>query len=579
MDAASTPRMDSPPASYSTPPSPVQPPQRPLPVRTSSRTSIWLAVLLFAGVGVGAGGRWILDGPAPMPKEGGDSAHPAAQQPVLLTILTEPADATVMVDGVIAGQSPIRQWKLPAGVHGLRIEKDGFTPAIQPLDLTDSRQLHVVLTPVAYARLEIAATPAGAEVWVDGAFRGVSPMVVENLPPGFHDLLVQKPNFTSHQSRQMLRAGEVRRIADITLDNLQLLMLKANLEINPRSIGNNLDLAHFHYINNEMARAVKYYMRARELAALPMPPPLPDTPQDEVAFLPQLFQDEIRRVKTEEDHHLINFHEYYGTALDFDTFKRLYVQGMEAFKLWSEGIRSLAWVVEQAEKLQGENRLERRAELFSDLAHQRTDCGPAVAGWAAAELARGHVAEGADLYARAKVLLEKPEPPETDKPFVARAWYWLGVAWRGVSRTAGGKQQGDALANAGLAYEKAIAHAGDNKFLMAEALYQTALLARDRGDKTLHAALLRTAFEVIKSLADNSRANPDSLARCLALQHAIQYSLAYASLEENKPDVAVALLREVAANVAAESPLKEAARHAVELLDSGKTPTDPLPRP
>jgi hypothetical protein len=89
--------------------------------------------------------------------------------------------------------------------------------------------------------------------------------------------------------------------------------------------------------------------------------------------------------------------------------------------------------------------------------------------------------------------------------------------------------------------------------------------------------LLRTAYEGIKALADNSRANPDSLARCQALQLRVQYDLAYVDLDENKRDEAVALFRDLLTFVPEAGPYRVAIKHALEVLDSGRIPTDPLP--
>lgn len=524
---------------------------------------VWLLAALLLGLAVGVGARWLREVRDPT----------GGQEPqVTVNLAIEPADATVMVDGAIVGQGPQPTLELAEGLHSIRVEREGYLALVTPLRVeTPGGMVALKLTPIEFAQLEVSSTPLGAQVFVDGDFRGVTPLKINRLQPGIHDLLVTKPNYTTHQARYTLRAGETRPVTDIALENTMLLMLKANLEIGPRSIGNHLDLAHFYYVNNEMTQAVKHYIRARELASLPMPPPLPGTPPEDIAFQQQLFQDEIRRVKTEEDHHYVNFREYYGNGLDFDTFRREYGRGVEGFNRWASGIQDLNWVMEQGLAAMAADHPWRAAELFSDFALRNAESGVALGCETAALLAAGKVAEARDCYPLALTALDKEHPSPAEARWRSTAWRLLGAAWHGYGMKAVGELQKTSLTDAGACLEKAVS-VGEDRLDRARAELASSLLARDLRDAVKYTERLRAAYATIQGHADTMKGNPEVYAECAAVLWRVQYRVAFLELEAGDKAKATVLLRQIVQAADEKQTVVGFAKHALELLDSGKTP-------
>ena len=62
-----------------------------------------------------------------------------------------------------------------------------------------------------------ALDPTGAEVFVDGTRRGVTPLAVRDLPLGAHAVRISRTGFTAAEQRVTLDAGRPSRAIDVTL--------------------------------------------------------------------------------------------------------------------------------------------------------------------------------------------------------------------------------------------------------------------------------------------------------------------------------------------------------------------------
>ena len=110
-----------------------------------------------------------------------------------LAVTTNPAGASVVIDGQQRGQAPLTI-ELAAGDHVLQVGLDGASRTV-PFKVTPGAQLSQVIDlPKVAARtgqLLIRTEPSGAKVLVDGQRRGTSPVTVEGLLPGVHLVSVE----------------------------------------------------------------------------------------------------------------------------------------------------------------------------------------------------------------------------------------------------------------------------------------------------------------------------------------------------------------------------------------------------
>ena len=87
------------------------------------------------------------------------------------------------------------------------------TPAPASRPATPAR----AATPAVPGRLLVRSTPSGAEVFLNGERRGVSPMAVRDLALGAYTVRVVRPGFEPSQQRVVLEAGRPARALEVVL--------------------------------------------------------------------------------------------------------------------------------------------------------------------------------------------------------------------------------------------------------------------------------------------------------------------------------------------------------------------------
>jgi hypothetical protein len=100
-------------------------------------------------------------------------------KPGQLQVTSSEPDREIIIDGVaVAGTGP---WEVSFGEHIVRVEKDGFLPVEQSVNVDKVlTTLNVVLPKIVLnAKLHISTIPSPAEVYVDGEFIGNSPVTYE----------------------------------------------------------------------------------------------------------------------------------------------------------------------------------------------------------------------------------------------------------------------------------------------------------------------------------------------------------------------------------------------------------------
>ncbi len=66
--------------------------------------------------------------------------------------------------------------------------------------------------PPAVGTLDISSSPSGAKIYLDGSYRGRTPLQI-GVNPGTHDVKLQLPGYQSYQVRVQVRAGQTTRIS------------------------------------------------------------------------------------------------------------------------------------------------------------------------------------------------------------------------------------------------------------------------------------------------------------------------------------------------------------------------------
>lgn len=137
--------------------------------------------------------------------------------PGTLSITTEPAGATLIVDGKDAGVAP-KTLSVPPGVHTVAARSSGYTPVEKPVTVQGGATATVTLTlaRIEPPRIRVVSDPPGARVSVGGQLKGTtpldsSPLTVE-VPEGSYTVIASLEGYMSAQQTVRATAGEINTV-------------------------------------------------------------------------------------------------------------------------------------------------------------------------------------------------------------------------------------------------------------------------------------------------------------------------------------------------------------------------------
>lgn len=133
-----------------------------------------------------------------------------------LRVTTVPAGATVVCDGILREASPVTIDGLASGPHLVSVELAGYVPARKTVMLVGGEKAAVeVKLEQEMGLVLVHSNPDGAEVAVDGAHRGKTPLLITDLPRGVYRV---KALMSGYKDREVELRVEGRTPKQLMLD-------------------------------------------------------------------------------------------------------------------------------------------------------------------------------------------------------------------------------------------------------------------------------------------------------------------------------------------------------------------------
>lgn len=107
---------------------------------------------------------------------------------------TDPPGATVLVNGIERGKTPLALTHIPKGLAAITVKLAGYRDETRELRLTPGDRQTLALTLKALpARLNVVSSPEQARVFLDDDYQGKTPVTISSITPGTHKLRVELP--------------------------------------------------------------------------------------------------------------------------------------------------------------------------------------------------------------------------------------------------------------------------------------------------------------------------------------------------------------------------------------------------
>jgi hypothetical protein len=120
-----------------------------------------------------------------------------------LSIVTNPSDAVVYIDGSLIGRTPLNV-TLEEGTKNLSVSKSGYVTYTETLVLNRNISKSITLTPIVQNyQLSVITSPSGADVYVNNAYIGRTPLNV-TLEAGTKNLRIERSGYETYSESFML---------------------------------------------------------------------------------------------------------------------------------------------------------------------------------------------------------------------------------------------------------------------------------------------------------------------------------------------------------------------------------------
>ena len=128
-------------------------------------------------------------------------------------VSSEPSGASVAVGGKFAGRTPVTVSVAPGRETEIEASLAGHRSASRRVTVASGAEerVELKLTPI-LGEVRVSATPADAELLVDGQSRGAANQTLSLLAVE-HVLTIRKPGFTAHETRVTPRPGLVQEVS------------------------------------------------------------------------------------------------------------------------------------------------------------------------------------------------------------------------------------------------------------------------------------------------------------------------------------------------------------------------------
>jgi hypothetical protein len=138
-----------------------------------------------------------------------------------VSLRSNPAGAQVSVDGKSVGETPLKV-ELKIGRHQLSVSHKGYKPWTSEVDVKAQTPLNIpeIVLVRADGTLVLSSEPPGANVNVDGQYKGQTPLELTLSPDVAHRLLLQKAGYDAIEQDVRVKSEERKPHAVLLVERL-----------------------------------------------------------------------------------------------------------------------------------------------------------------------------------------------------------------------------------------------------------------------------------------------------------------------------------------------------------------------
>ncbi len=274
----------------------------------------------------------------------------AGCKPAPVTVTSSPPGATVWRGDEILGPTPVELVLSKEGSVALRVCKPSYEDALVRLERSSPpprNMLHVELRKPRGVSIQCSSIPTGAEIYLDGEHRGVTPLELTGLEPRMYEVVFRLKGRRQATQTVDLSDATGPRAVEAELASLTEAYYLQQIKKEPDAMQNYVDLAHHYVLEHRFQEAVDTFAAGVELVVK----------NPGISDAARLWSEIDRVIARQYD---------YGTAEDVEKAKQVLEEGLSKLLVKHRGKAPLMLYVCQINVLDATNQRQRAQETFEE---------------------------------------------------------------------------------------------------------------------------------------------------------------------------------------------------------------------
>ena len=123
-------------------------------------------------------------------------------------VRSDPSGASIYLDGIYEGTTPATISDTSPGSHTVKLTKSGYEDYTTTVYVSagDTESVDATLTPET-GSITISSAPSGADIYLDGRYKGTTPAIISDVTPGAHALKLEKHGYAEWLTSVHITSG------------------------------------------------------------------------------------------------------------------------------------------------------------------------------------------------------------------------------------------------------------------------------------------------------------------------------------------------------------------------------------
>ena len=132
-----------------------------------------------------------------------------------ISIYTTPSSSNIYLDNSLKGSTPLTIQKVPIGSHTIKLSKSGYDDILRTITVSSGRTTTVSESlSLQSGSIKVSSNPSGANIYLDGRFKGTTPTTLANVPIGSHVIKITKSGYNDISKSVTVSSGQTIYISE-----------------------------------------------------------------------------------------------------------------------------------------------------------------------------------------------------------------------------------------------------------------------------------------------------------------------------------------------------------------------------